>query len=83
MSYAEILKDLPKSCLAVAEKRCAKKDYDIKVEGNALITEIYTKVRQTYLEKRARAKMHARKKRELIASLNIDTSAPTSPIEIV
>jgi len=63
MSYAEILKDLPKSCLVVAEKRCAKRDYDLKVEGNALITEIFTKVRDTYLEKRDRAKLHARKKR--------------------
>jgi len=63
MSYAEILKDLPKSCLAVAKKRCAKRDYDIKVDGNPLITEIFTKVRDTYLEKRTRAKLHARAKR--------------------
>jgi len=73
MSYAEILKDLPKSSLAVAEKRAAKKGYDITIDGNALITEIFTKVRDTYLEKRDRAKLHARAKRV----------ANAAPVEIV
>ena len=72
-SYAEILKDLPKSCLAVAEKRCSKRDYDIKVADDPLITEIFTKVRDTYLEKRDRAKLHARAKRV----------ANAAPVEIV
>ena len=77
MSYEIILKDLPKSCIAVAEKRTTKKGYDIKVEGNELIIEIYSKVRDTYLEKRDRAKLHARKKR-------VANATPVAaPVEIV
>ena len=78
-SYDEILKDCPKSCIAVAEKRALKKHLDITVDGNLLITEVYIKVRDTYLQKRDTAKERARQKR---LKLTIDSN-PTSPINII
>ena len=82
MTYDEILKDVPKSCIAVAQKRCAKKHLDITVDGNEAIESIYKHVRDVYLAKRDAAKERARLRRNAIPSLIID-SPITSPINII
>ena len=82
MTYDEILKDCPKSCTAVAQKRCAKKHLDITVDGNEAIESIYKHVRDVYLAKRDAAKERARLRRNAIPSLTID-SPITSPINII
>ena len=79
MTYNLILKDCPASCIAVAEKRALKKGHDITVADDPLITIIYLKVRDTYLQKRDTAKERARTRR---LKLTFDSN-PSSPINII